>query len=224
MSQRISHLIAALVPVAALSLSAGAHAQSATPASLPAPAVQPTPVTGADAPAYTVGEQWTFHYENALEPAKNATYTQAVSRIDGASVEVNGGAIVLDASSNVVKSASASYEPSDGKLHFPMHVGDTWSATYTYRTGTWESAVQRQTRVVGVEGVDTPAGHFDAFKIEQVASWTATGGNRGQGTTQETDWYAPAIGRIVKAEYVDRVAHGAPTTTHLELTQFSRPQ
>ncbi|WP_322009415.1 hypothetical protein [Paraburkholderia sp. J12] len=222
MKQRIAHDLAALAPAAVLLLCGGAYAQ--TVPTVPASAVQPAVERVASAATYIVGEQWTFHYENALEPAKNATYTQTVSRIDGDRAELNRGASVLDANGNLVKIGDASYEPSDGKLRFPMRVGDKWTSSYTYHTGSWESIGQRQTSVVGFEGVDTAAGHFDAYKIEQVVAWRAGGGGRGEGSTRETDWYAPAVGRIVKADFVDQATHAAPTTTHVELVRFSCPQ
>jgi hypothetical protein len=218
----------AVLALAFLALAPCARAQSAPPASqaarLPAPVAQPAPLLQAEPPVYAVGEKWTYKYENALDPAKNSTYTQTVTHVDASRVEINDGATILDASSNVVKIGPASYEPSDGKLRFPLRVGDSWPASYVYRSGSWEASGQRKVQVVSVERVDTPAGSFDTFRIEQTVSWAASGGNRGQGVTRETDWYAPEVGRIVKLEYVDQPTHGAPSTTSVVLVGFSRPQ
>ncbi|WP_206954121.1 TapB family protein [Trinickia acidisoli] len=215
----------ALAAVALLSATAST-AIAADAASLPAPVAQPAPpLAEAQAPAFAVGEAWTFSYENALEPAKNATYAQSVSSVaaDG-SPTLNGGAAALDASGNLVKNASGSYQPSDGKLQFPLFVGKSWSASYVYRAGSWAARGEREAKVVAVERVETSAGAFDAFKVEQVVSWSGTEGNRGQGVTRETDWYAPSVGRIVRMEYVDQAAHAASTTTRVELAKFSAPQ
>lgn len=211
--------------IASLALAASAlsplAAVAQTGASLPAPVAQPVPPARADAPAFAVGEAWTFAYANALEPSKNATYTQTVSGVaaDG-SASLNGGALALDASGNLVKTATGSYQPSDGKLQFPLFVSKSWSASYVYRTGSWAASGDRRAKVVGVERVETPAGAFDAFKVEQVVSWSGIAGNRGQGITRETDWYAPAVGRIARMDFVDQPTHGAPTTTHVELVGF----
>jgi hypothetical protein len=216
----------ALAALAALS-GPLAHAQTAqadpSAASLPAPVAQPGPLTSADAPAYTVGEQWTFSYKNELEPAKNTTYTQTVTGVGGGQVQLNNGSVVLDASGNIVKAETNAYQPSDQKLSFPLAVGKSWSASYVYQSGSWAAQATRQSKVVGVERVDTPAGSFDAFRIEHVVSWLGTNGNRGQGVTHETDWYAPAVGRIVKMDFSDQAAHSSPTTTHLVLTHFAKP-
>lgn len=204
---------------------AASAAIAASAASLPVPVAQPALPTEAQAPGYVVGEQWTFQFVNDLEPAKNSTFSQIVTRVDlGGRVELNGGAAVLDANGNNVKTASGTFEPSDGKLQFPLAVGKTWKSSSVYRSGSWASEVERQAKVVGVEQVQTPAGAFASFKIEMTASWSGTEGNRGEGTARETDWYAPAVGRVIKMDYFDRPAHGAPLPTHVELLKFSKPQ
>jgi hypothetical protein len=189
-----------------------AFAQTGTP--------QQTPLTQADAPAYTVGEQWTFDMKNELEPSKNATFTQTVTRIGDGRVELDGGAATLDANGNYVMNASSTFIPNDCKLHFPMHVGDTWSSSFTYKNGTIETTNQRDAKVVSVERVDTAAGSFDTFRVEQVGSWRPTDGGKAHGSVEETDWYAPSVGRIVKMDYANRPAKGAQTTLHIELTAF----
>lgn len=207
-----------------LAASAAIAASAASAASLPAPVSPPTPLLQADAPAFVVGEKWTFKFENDLEPSKNSTYAQTVSNVESGRAIINNGSAILDANANLVKLGSASYAPSDGKLRFPLRVGDSWASSYAYRTGTWEALGERQTTVVGVERIDTPAGSFDAFKLEQVVSWSAGGGNKREGRTRETDWFAPAVGRIVKADFVDQATRAVPTTTHVELVEFSKPQ
>lgn len=217
--------VARALAVAALLPFAAPTASAADGASLPAPVAQPTPsapaLPQADAPAFAVGEAWTFAYKNALEPAKDDTYTQTVSGVaaDG-SATLNGGAVALDPSGNLVKTATSSYTPSDCKLRFPLFIGAAWSASYVYRSGAWVSSVDRQAKVVAIERVETRAGVFDAFKIEQAASWSGAQGNRGYGVTRETDWYAPVVGRVVKTDYIDRPTHGAPTVTHVVLIGF----
>lgn len=207
-----------------LSIFAASAALAVSAASLPAPVAAQVPSAQADAPAYAAGEIWTFQYKNDLEPAKNSTYTQTVTRVEDGRAIVNNGGTILDASSNIVKLGAASYEPSDGKLRFPLRVGDEWSSSYAYRSGSWEALGERQTRVVGVERVDTVAGSFDAFRVEQIVSWSAGAGNKGGGRTSETDWYAPSVGRIVKSDFSDKAAGIAPTSTHVELIRFSKPQ
>jgi len=207
-----------------LSLFAASAALAASAASLPAPVAAQVPSAQADAPVFTAGEAWTFQYKNDLEPSKNSTYTQTVGRVEDGRAIVNGGATILDANSNIVKLGSASYEPSDVKLRFPLRVGDSWSSSYAYRSGSWKAIGDRHTTVVGVERIETAAGVFDAFRVEQVVSWSATDIRQRDGRTRETDWYAPSVGRIVKLDFSDQESNFAPTSTHVELIKFSKPQ
>jgi hypothetical protein len=207
-----------------LSIFAASAAIAVSGASLPAPVAAQVPSAQADAPAFMAGEAWTFQYKNDLEPSKNSTYTQTVSRVEDGRAIVNGGATILDANSNIVKLGAASYEPSDGKLRFPLRVGDSWSSSYAYRSGSWKAVGERHTTVVGVERITTAAGSFDAFRVEQVVSWSATDIRQRDGRTRETDWYAPAVGRIIKLDFSDQESNFAPTSTHVELLNFSKPQ
>jgi hypothetical protein len=142
---------------AACALTALATATEAQTFMAPA---DPAPLTQAQAPVFSVGERWEFSFENALEPQKNEHYSQTVASVDGgqAALAVNDSktaSVLLDANGNLVKTASGSYEPSDGKLQFPLSVGKRWSLSYVYRTGTWTSQVDRTAKVVGVERIHT---------------------------------------------------------------------
>lgn len=214
--------VAALLSFAATVATAATAANAADAASLPAPVVQPAPALAqADAPAFAVGEQWTFDYKNELEPQHNSTFTQTVTAIDGhGQVSLNGGAIVMNSFGNLVSTGGGNYKPSDEKLRFPLAVGKSWSASYVFSRGGWSAQGDREAKVVGVERVETPAGAFDAFRVEQVVVWSGIAGNGGHGTTHEVDWYAPAVGRVVKFDYTDRPTKGAPTVTHVQLVGF----
>jgi len=206
----------------ALSFGASATQSMAQSASGSAPLA---PLTEAQAPTFSIGERWEFSYENALEPQKNERYSQTVASVDGghAALATNDrktASVLLDANGNLVKTASGSYEPSDVKLQFPLSVGKRWSLSYVYRSGTWTSQVDRTAKVVGVERIHTAAGDFDTFRIEQATSWSGASGNGGYGGSRETEWYAPAVGRIVRLDYEDQSPRQATTTTHVELTGF----
>jgi len=181
------------------------------------------PVAEAAAPAFAVGEQWEFSYENVLAPRLNEHYTQTVvSAETGATALVNAhsGRFTLDAYSNLTETPSTRYEPSDGRLKFPLAVGKQWSSTYVARAGSWTAKCDRTSSVVAVERVKVPAGEFDAFRIEQRVAWAGMGASRGSGLTLEHDWYAPTVGRIVKVEYQDMPLKGAVTATTVELISW----
>ncbi len=96
------------------------------------------------------------------------------------------------------------YEP----LHFPLAVGRSWSFEYDY-AGKNPVSVKQTARVVGYETVSTPAGRFDALRIEHEGRYEATDGRyRWQGRISETYWYAPSVGRSVRHDYRDTTGKG----------------
>lgn len=125
----------------------------------------------------------------------------------------------------MVSSISGSkFAPHTGILQFPLSTGKTWQAKSETTTTTGvRLRSELDTKVVGVEKVQVPAGTFDAFKIEQ-AGWvngiTFTGSLR----TLQHVWYAPAIGRVVKTEYKDWAGTALPRAHNIiELKSLKDP-
>jgi hypothetical protein len=210
------------MPLSTVVASAAVAASAALGASLPAP-VPATP-SEAQAPTFAVGEEWEFEFTNALDSAQNSRYTQKVASVaNGQTSLVFGGGrsglAILNESANIVRSGSASYSPSDQKLSFPLSVGKTWSASYVYVNGAWKTQCDRDAKVVAVERVETEAGQFDAFKIEEKTLWQSNDLYGGRGVSRETDWYAPTVGRIVRQEFQDLPTKGPAVTTRLQLTR-----
>ena len=211
------------MPLPILVASAAVAASAALGASFPAPV--PAPLTEAQAPVFAVGEEWEFAFTNIPEPTKSHNYKQKVASVAAgkAELEVDGGRATpatLDASANLVSASGGSYEPSDQRLQFPLAVGKSWSTSYVYKFGAWVAHCDRTSKVVGVERIQTPAGSFDAIKIEQTVSWSGNDQYGGHGTTHETDWYAPVVGRIAKMDFQDIPVKGPATTTHVELLRY----
>ncbi|MFM0202339.1 hypothetical protein PQR53_20985 [Paraburkholderia fungorum] len=217
------------MPLSTLAASAviAASAASAGGASLPVPVA--VPLTQVQAPSFQVGQEWEFSFVNELDPSKTGGYTQrVVSVADGLAelgVVVKGsvGRGELDANANVVRAPQAVYSPSNEMLRFPLYVGKSWEAQYTYTSGNWTANDDRSAKVVAIERVQTAAGTFDAFRIESTIAWAGASVSTGAGHAHETDWYAPAVGRVVKQEYEDvpNNKNEAPTATRYELVRYS---
>jgi hypothetical protein len=198
------------------------------PPPLAATAAPRSSLAEAQAPAFAVDEAWEYRFESALDRAQNATYAQrAVKASDGSTeLAVSGGRsgpASIDANANYTRFGSATYEPSDERLNFPLFVGKTWSASYVYRNGSWQSKCERQAKVVGVERVRTPGGLFEAFRIEEKTLWQTNDLYGGQGIARETLWYAPAAKRIVKGELLDVPLKGPAVSTLFELLSHVEP-
>lgn len=97
------------------------------------------------------------------------------------------------------KEASA-YSPHAGPFSWPLYVGKSWTASYTYHDSTRGMAVgpvKEEYRVAAYEDVVVPAGTWKAFRIESEA-----GGN-----SFSTIWYAPEIKLIVKRVNETTIGH-----------------
>jgi hypothetical protein len=109
---------------------------------------------------------------------------------------VDGGVVVTEHDGSKLS-------PPSVRLKFPMTVGLKWDSKYEANRP--DGMVTRTTLDVEVkafEKIQTPAGEFDAFRIES-NGWYNGVTWRGAIKAQEIYWYAPKIGRIVRSEYKD---------------------
>jgi hypothetical protein len=97
------------------------------------------------------------------------------------------------------------YDP----LRFPLTVGQTWTFDYSVKPKAYPVKISQTAKVVGWEKVRTPAGTFDALKVEHQGRYSTTDGNYNwSGQIHEVFWYAPAARRIVKHDYTDTKGDG----------------
>jgi hypothetical protein len=102
-----------------------------------------------------------------------------------------------------------SFNPPLLLLPFPLHPGQHWRATSIgtrsdFGAGTYGADRRTQTivygDVAGWQRVTGPAGTFDTLRIDRkiyLGDWDYM---RSQTYINETDWYAPSIGRVVRHE------------------------
>ena len=114
----------------------------------------------------------------------------------------------------------AAASPDDGTFAWPLWVGRSWMASYTYhdleRGRTW-NPVQTWWKVAAYEDVTVPAGKFKAFRLE-----STPGTNN---ATQITFWYAPEVKLTVK-HVMERTSghylgYGKVTT---EVVKYEQPR
>lgn len=94
------------------------------------------------------------------------------------------------------------YNPPYRALPFPLYAGQTWRA-YTNGTDPVTGRVHRvriDGKVLGWERIVVPAGTFDALKIRRFVYVPSFESFRSQEYIAELDWYAPAVGHIVRSE------------------------
>lgn len=139
-------------------------------------------------------------------------------------------------------------------LAFPLQPGKSWDVSFTEHNPNKAHTLEQwdtHYKVMGYESVEVPAGKFNAIKIEAEGQWiaelapstaivqsanTAAGGttmvtqtqrtqpSKATGRTYRAVWYAPEVGRWVKA--VDEVYNSGGvrsqrTTSELETLQLT---
>ncbi len=249
-SERAARLLAAVVLPAALAACATA---GVTPIGAPVPAPEPRVgdawnytvldgfrgfERGAASFAVTAvqGETFTAEVEEASGPATRSFTLRLRLRADGAAPADQAP----DQGRAVTRTFARGWNPINGRTPagdevtydpplplfvFPLEDGRRWSQTVTAtdtRTGA-RFPVFVQGWVLGRETVTTPAGTFDAIRIQrslrigdgETTIW------RSDTFQAETEWYAPAVGRSVRYQqdqnyYLDAKRGREPMGSRIE--------
>lgn len=94
-----------------------------------------------------------------------------------------------------------------GSLNFPMQIGDK----HSYDKHPWASGLGHSSancEVKGDEKLTVPAGTYDTLRIACAGNYNRVFDGIWSGRYNETVWYAPAIGRVVKSEFFDFRSNG----------------
>lgn len=114
--------------------------------------------------------------------------------------------------------SGSQYDPGVVQLPHPLKAGATWEST-TVGVGATGARFEIRTQgtVVAQEKVRTPAGEYDAYRVEMKGYMSGLSFQGGFGYEQKL-WYAPAIDAVVRTEYREQRPLGADTVS--ELKQF----
>ena len=172
----------------------------ATPAAEP-PNEPPPGAIKADVGFPAVGTKWVGRIVPQSGPTVTLTYTVIEDGVHESKpvhrIVAGTDTYLYDtATSNTIATLRLGKEvsstmPHDGTFSWPLYVGKTWTATYTFNNrlqGMTVGPVNVEYRATAYEDVTVPAGSWKAFKIESEAASSAF----------STIWYAPEIKLIVK--------------------------
>jgi hypothetical protein len=136
------------------------------------------------------------------------TNVNTAALVSTASLDANGNALSVTRASD---GQACNYTPSRTVLSFPLYVGKTYTTTWANNCTvvSLHEDVSQAATIQAYETVSVPAGTFKALKMHLVQTYTnstdtnLTGGGTGNGAyvIDETCWYVPNIGRIVKCTY-----------------------
>ena len=93
---------------------------------------------------------------------------------------------------------------------FPLDPGKSWSlrVSATNPANGRRASVRVDGDVLGTERISVPAGAYDTIKVRRRVYAGDFAGPRSETNITEMDWYAPALGRVVRSElrsdYMDR--------------------
>lgn len=130
------------------------------------------------------------------------------------------GVLTADWATAVSGASGNRFDPPIVGVKFPLTVGDSWKSSYLSEGATAKSKGEIDFKVVAREKVKTPAGEFDAFRIES-GGWINGVSWSGAIRMAQVQWFAPAVGRVVKSEYKDYRGSQLWTDTVSELKSFT---
>ncbi len=166
------------------------------------------------APEVQAGSVWRYAVSDGFTGLPRGTVEYRVRSVEGDAVTVDVVANGQERSDVYTRDGNwlrrpatnmqtFTYSPAYRALDFPLAAGKRWSARAmaTDPADGRSFPVQIQGRVLGWERVRVPAGEFDTLKVRRMVYFDYfLLGERGQSVIQETDWYAPAVGHVVRSE------------------------
>lgn len=104
---------------------------------------------------------------------------------------------------NFKDNGTQKYEPYFPEFKFPLNVGDSWSKDYTniYTNGDATKSFLKA-KVAAYEKVQTPAGEFEAYRIECKIDTIGLGENARTFYDTHIVWYAPKVNGFIKREVI----------------------
>lgn len=182
-------------------------------------------------PVLKVGEVTTYAVtsrHNNQNYNEKVTITEATAEGYKAWVEQGEDAsktreMVLDTDMGLILTASGSrFAPASRTLKFPMEVGATWeSKSEVSLPDGGKSRISSDNKVVGIEKIRTPAGEFEAYKVETRGAVQGVTWN-GYFRVVQTQWYAPSVQRVVRTEYKEQRVSGLDTLRELKSVEPAR--
>jgi hypothetical protein len=173
------------------------------------------------APVMTAGVSWTYRAHDGYTKLDRGTYraTLVAAEPRMLTVEVSHGSAAQThrytqdwnwIEKPMTNLQNFRFEPPFPALPFPLEAGKQWRA----RVKATDPATGRVNTVLihgdvlGWERVRVPAGEFDAIKVRRIVYAGNAEFFRGEEHIFEYDWYAPALGQVVKrstsSEHFDR--------------------
>ncbi len=179
-------------------------------------------------PTMKIGEVCSYRKNTEVEAGKpsstSSQYEQHVvaTEADRVVMQVGQGKLqrIVDLDGNPLIHGDITFSPNFLIYKFPIKVGNEWSGTSTlsFKNSPADSVEYRLTaKAVAWEGIQVAAGRFDAIRIEVAGNYVARlNGRQGEGVQKQSIWYAPAVSRMVRADYHETGWNGQIYSKNIE--------
>jgi hypothetical protein len=183
--------------------------------------------------AVTVGDRWVYDTRDEMTGYPKETYTEIVAKLSPEEAIVNltfsGSAmsffVTYDREWNCIDNLIWRFRPSSGEgISLPLAVGKTWGIEFDARNNLTGESIKGSSsaKVVAQEAVTTPAGTFNAFRIERQVTQFDTADPSKLTESQVVLWYAPQISHFVRRTTLVKFRERTRSIMSEELSDFTR--
>ena len=198
-----------------------------------------------DAPIFRIGDQWSYRRQDIGGRGQPSEFTERVERVSEAEVWVLGKGADNRPYWRLFEGKSArplaryAYEfnasgqrgektaddaASAPEVQFPLELGKTYKIEESWiNSSGGRGTSDLKATITAFEKIKSPAGEYDAFKIEITGWWNGRSFS-GSGRLQRTVWYAPAVKQTIKREHKDYYGGQLANHTVTEVIEFKPAQ
>jgi hypothetical protein len=180
-----------------------------------------------------VGDRWVFERRDELANLPKDTYTRIVTAVSKKEIftafYIRGNSaktvMIFDHGWGLIDNTTAKFKPDNGQgIRLPLAIGKFWRSEYDEKNNNTGANLHGSTisKVTAQESLTTPAGTFDAFKIEMQIRVFPPSDPAKLWEYQIVRWYAPQINHWVRDTYVAKFDKRVRDSTSDELVDFSR--
>lgn len=182
--------------------------------------VSPSNSQTAELPEWKPGDKRKYSVKDRLTGLIKDEQVTEIFSVDAQAIVVNVNGYKTQMTREFNERETQSHSNSDLRLlSFPLSVGKAWSFKTDWKNKAANSSgvESADVKVASFEKVQTPAGEFDAFRIESVGYWDNSRGRRGR--LARTLWFAPSVRTVVKYESDNSIDRLTTEVVEIKLAQ-----
>jgi len=194
----------------------------------------------AQSPAQTensvqVGDHWTIDTRDEITGSPTDTFIRVVTEVSPNEIVIRvnnrskntSGIVVYNRNWDRIETSSWRYKPNDGLgIRVPLAVGKEWRSELDARNTQSGGAnkITVSSKVTAQESITTPAGTFDAFKVETKEREIVANNPSRAWDSEFVSWYAPQVNYWVRRTFLTKLQKRTTQNTSEELVAYGRKQ